>query len=324
MEKGSIILQAQKEVQGHTHEFLVQPILAIFDAVYHDVMKEDGGLTSFQKQLRQVPAWSQLQVDKVVQSIEASCNFLSELITALFLSHIKILSSIKINKIPSLRVKVPRHGKFIHAVLIESARQYYEDPFIFRRNDNPSKARVVMNAIESAVRKFLPLKDILNAYLNNKATAIEEKGPDDMELETPIGDDEDIDDDEEERIQGLLGDDEEDVKTTSKQKEKESSDDDDFFGQMTKSPGAMTPLMSVDHGAKTPKAASRHMTPRQTPATVEEKNIVINTVQPPGGGGASSISKHLPPKVQALVDEVLSKDTKAKTFFHDSDIEDEV
>lgn len=204
--KTTMILQAQKEVRDHTNDSLVMPIIAVFDDLYEQSVKRDGRIKTFQVMLREIPNWSQLKVASTASLLKASCNCLSELISALFLSHIKILSSIKNAKMANVKVKIPKQDKFIHAVLIESAKQFYENPLIFRSKDTPAKEEVVMKSIETTVRKFLPLKDILGAYLKSKADTLEtlEGDPDhDKMLQTPLARVEDSDAEEEEE-EGLV------------------------------------------------------------------------------------------------------------------------
>jgi hypothetical protein len=189
MEKeDAVILAARKEVQGHANVFLVKPIVNVFEEIYARSMGMDGKIRTFQKALREIPQWTSHIVSKCAERIQRECDFLPQLITALFLSHIKILSSIKINKISHIRVKVPKREKFLHAVLIESARAFYENPMVFRAGDVRHKEVVVSDAIEVVVRKFLPLKDILSAYLSNRA-GINSAGEDE-EIETPVNEDE--------------------------------------------------------------------------------------------------------------------------------------
>lgn len=186
----AVILAARKEVQGHANVFLVKPILDVFEEIYARCMKMDGKMKTFQRALKEIPQWTSHIVSKCTDRIQQECDFLPQLITALFLSHIKILSSIKINKISHIRVKVPKREKFIHAVLIECAKAFYESPLLFRSGDKRTRHAVVNDAIEITVRRFLPLKDILSAYLAGKSSRRAEESESDSEeeeeIETPI------------------------------------------------------------------------------------------------------------------------------------------
>lgn len=203
--KSTMILQAQQEVRDHTHDSLITPVLGVFDQVYEESVKKDGHIRTFQLLLKEVPAWSSLKVASICNQVRTSCDCLSELVSALFLSHIKILSSIKNAKMANVKVKIPKQEKFIHAVLIETARKFYENPIVFRKKDLATKEAYVMEAIETAVRKFLPLKDILSAYLRSKGTDVNSIADDpdhESVIQTPLNapDDDDEEDEDEDEI----------------------------------------------------------------------------------------------------------------------------
>ena len=161
-------LQAKHEVSRHIIQFLLEPLCAFFDELYTTAQRKDGRLLTFQMLLKEVPKWSMVTVDTNVSRIVTSCDFFGELVTALFLSHIKMLSAIRLGQ-ATIKVRVPRNEKFVHAVLIEAAKEFYENPYIFRYKDQEAKEEVLASAIDSTVRRMLPMKDLLNAYLNGPA-----------------------------------------------------------------------------------------------------------------------------------------------------------
>lgn len=155
---------AKSEVQRQVTEFIVEPLCALFDELYATSQDQDGRLLTFQMQLRAIPKWSAVTVAKWVDKVLAACNCFEELVTALFLSHIKLLSSIRLGQ-ATLKVKIPRNEKFIHAVMILAAKGFYEDPMIFRHKNAAAKARVLSHALNKTVRDMLPLKELLQEYL---------------------------------------------------------------------------------------------------------------------------------------------------------------
>lgn len=263
--KNSMILQAQKEVRAHTHDFLVLPVVAFFDGIYAQTQKKDGKLATFQKELREVPNWPLLKVQSVLTNIQLSCDFLPQLISAMFLGHIKVLASIKISKAPNVKVKVPKQEKFVHALFIESARRFYENPHVFRKGDHGAKTTMVMEAIDATIRKFLPLRDILSAYL------VKSKGaPEDADAEDDFLDEEGSEDD-----RGTEDGDVDDVFD-----DEDGDEDGDESGSVQGPKDAMdiaglarsTPVPSVRSVASTPMVQK---TPTPRPAKAEEKTISI-------------------------------------------------
>ena len=62
----------------------------------------------------------------------SKCDWLDDLVTAVFLSHTKILTAIKSNKKNNkINLKIPKIDHFIHKCYIESAREFWKNPFLF-------------------------------------------------------------------------------------------------------------------------------------------------------------------------------------------------
>jgi hypothetical protein len=299
--KNSMVLQAQKEVRAHTHDFLVLPVVAYFDNVYGQTQRKDGKLATFQKELREIPNWPLLRVQSVLHTIQLSCDFLPQLISAMFLGHIKVLASIKISKAPNVKVKVPKQEKFVHALFIETARRFYENPHVFRKGDHGAKTAVVMEAIDATIRKFLPLRDILSAYL------VKSKGAPEEEEEEDLLDEED--DDEEDPEEGT-----EDVDDVF--------DDDSQEGDV--GPPVMNDTMDIADLARAtpvPSLMGGHATPTPRPSGTEK----MPTPTPRPGAQKTPTPKPQE-KTIAIADEAppAAKAKTAPSFFDDSDIEENV
>ncbi|WIA10855.1 hypothetical protein OEZ85_011021 [Tetradesmus obliquus] len=178
---------AKSEVQRHVIEFIVEPLCAVFDELYALAQQQDGRLLTFQMQLRAIPKWSAVTVTKWVTKVLSACGCFEELVTALFLSHIKLLSSIRLSH-ATLKVKIPRNEKFIHAVMILAAKEFYENPRMFRQKAHAEKARVLAHALNKTVRDMLPMKDLLQEYLAQKpdAAAAKQDDDDDVRIEPPL------------------------------------------------------------------------------------------------------------------------------------------
>lgn len=155
---------AKTEVQRQVTEFIIEPLCALFDELFALSQQQDGRLLTFQMHLKAIPKWSAVTVAKWVDKVEKACNCFEELVAALFLSHIKLLSSIRLNQ-ATLKVKIPRNEKFIHAVMILAAKDFYENPKIFRHKAQADKAKVLSYAVNKTVRDMLPMKDLLQEYL---------------------------------------------------------------------------------------------------------------------------------------------------------------
>ena len=109
--------------------------------------------------------------------IESSnCDWLEDLITAVFVSHTRILTSININKNKNkINLKIPKVDHFIHLCYIEVARNFWKNPYLFDENiskfeyqRNRRDAEIIIEkTINETIRKQLPVKHILKEYLGN-------------------------------------------------------------------------------------------------------------------------------------------------------------
>ena len=88
----------------------------------------------FQNLLSHVPKWSQEIIDTEYNRLvdQSKCDWLEDLVTAVFVSHTKILTAIRIGKKhKKIHLKVPKIDNFIHKVYIQVAREFWKTPFLF-------------------------------------------------------------------------------------------------------------------------------------------------------------------------------------------------
>ncbi len=134
-------------------------------------------LKKFQELLSHIPKWNTDRInDEYRRIVRASdCEWIEDLITAVFVSHTKVLTSIKVknkNK-KTLELNVPNGPYFLHKCYVEAARNFWKKPFLFyhnfqnielQRNLSDAEALIKESIIET-IRKQLPVKHILQEYL---------------------------------------------------------------------------------------------------------------------------------------------------------------
>ena len=148
-------------------------------SIYNDAEKiyqkdnSNSILKNFQILLCEVPKWNQEIIDSYTNKIieETGCDWIDELITAVFISHTKILTSIKNNDITQkINLKIPKTDHFIHKCFIDTARCFYRNAYLFnsdlpkceiQRNRRESE-QLTIETIKTTIRKQLPIKQILN------------------------------------------------------------------------------------------------------------------------------------------------------------------
>ena len=102
---------------------------------------------------------------------------MEELITAVFVSHTRILTSINFSKSKkSIDLKIPKVTHFIHQCYIDVARSFWKSPYIFddtisnfdyQRNRRDAEY-IIEKSIGETIRKQLPVKHILKEYLGSE------------------------------------------------------------------------------------------------------------------------------------------------------------
>jgi hypothetical protein len=91
-------------------------------------------LSEFQEFLSQIRLWSQDMIEQEYRRIqdESGCDFIKELITAVFMSHTQILQSIRGDSVKKqTQIDIPKPEHFIHKCYINAGREFYKNPFFF-------------------------------------------------------------------------------------------------------------------------------------------------------------------------------------------------
>lgn len=138
--------------------------------------KSDETLSLFQKKLAEIPMWSSevLQQEYEQLVLNSKCDWLHELLTAVFMSHSRILSSIhSTNQKSPISLDVPSFQSFLHTCYIDIARCFWKSPYLFddtvtsydfQRNRRDCEL-MIEKTIGESIRKQLPVKHILKNYL---------------------------------------------------------------------------------------------------------------------------------------------------------------
>lgn len=129
-------------------------------------------LILFQQILGDVPKWNDTIIALETNRIKKSIHYIEDLLTAVFISNMRMLCSIK-NKDKQINVKVPKLENFIHKCYIEVAKQFWSYTYFFNENINKLEIQknkrhienIIKASIEEVIRRSLPIKSILKDYL---------------------------------------------------------------------------------------------------------------------------------------------------------------
>ena len=134
-------------------------------------------LAEFQESLSQIPEWNLDKVQKETAGLlnSVSCDYIEDLITAVFIAHTKILSAIRLHAKPRRRIQitVPKPDHFMHRTLSECSRLLWSNIYLFsetapaleRQKNMNEVGRFLEEGILQAVRNLLPVKSILRESL---------------------------------------------------------------------------------------------------------------------------------------------------------------
>lgn len=141
-------------------------------------------LWAFQDKLKQFPDWNIDKVQRETEKISTStkCDYLEEILTAVFIAHTKVLSAIRLtSKQKKLQITIPKLDHFLHRTMSECARQLWSNAYLFAENGSSIERQKNLRQVEQllheavlqSIRGMLPVKSILKEYLNDDG----EEGP---------------------------------------------------------------------------------------------------------------------------------------------------
>jgi hypothetical protein len=187
MENVATYSEARSEYTKQLATFIVPAIVQWFQQLWsRNAAAGRQSMYIFQTELEEIARWNQDRIhDEVRVLIERTgCDYMEELVTAVFVAHTKVLTAVRLStKQKKLSITVPKLDHFVHRVFRESARAYWKSPFLFmdsgsvvERQKNVLQIEALASeAITSAVRSLLPVKQILQDYLGEDAEDVEDE-----------------------------------------------------------------------------------------------------------------------------------------------------
>ena len=134
----------------------------------------------FQDFIKKIPKWNQDIIDKESDRIiqRSKCDWLERLLYGVFVSNAKVLSIVRIQpkKDDKMRLKIPKLRNFIHKCYVECGRELYKVAYLFDDEDITSIEKqknvrdinsIVREGVVEAVRRLLPIQDILKDCIGN-------------------------------------------------------------------------------------------------------------------------------------------------------------
>jgi len=160
--------------------------------------KAKSSLGEFQESLSQIPEWNldKVQRETLILMQNVHCDYVEDLITAVFIAHTKVLSAIRLNAKPrqKIRITVPKPDHFMHRCLSECSRLLWSNVYLFtdsatsleRQKNMTDVNRILEEGIIQAIRNLLPVKSILRDSLQEDDDDAVQLTSDSNDMPTPV------------------------------------------------------------------------------------------------------------------------------------------
>tara|TARA_B100001094_G_scaffold326648_1_gene383208 strand:- start:10443 stop:11291 length:849 start_codon:yes stop_codon:yes gene_type:complete len=204
-----VIVEAKQEYTKQMKSLLSNRIYTTFIETYEIVKEENEErlkiIYNFQVKLREIPKWNSTQIEEQVTKLTNECEWFGDLLAAIFISNVKILTSVKMNETTQkIKIKMPTNDAFVHKAFSACAETIYNKPHMFmlkafQKGVHLYKEDVISLlecSIDNTIRDLLPLQNILQMYIG-ESMRDEEEQPEDGEEEAEDFGPSDIDDDPE-------------------------------------------------------------------------------------------------------------------------------
>lgn len=146
-------------------------------------------LWQFQNYLNEIHDWNMEKVVNEIHVIQVNsgCDYLEDLLTAVFIAHTKVLTAIRLstnNK--KIEINIPKVEHFLFKVLCETAKLLWSSTYLFRDGipgmEKQQNYRNIENMLHEgiiqAVRSLVPVKSILKDFVNHDSTSKEDEDSD--------------------------------------------------------------------------------------------------------------------------------------------------
>ena len=178
-----VFAQTKIEYTKQLTDVLTLPMYEGLQSIYEESKRDYANNTDvsihilFRKRIENVPKWNtdmiEDEVDRIMRA--SNCDWLDDLITAVFISHTRVLASIGSNRTKKINLTIPKITNFIHKCYINTARELWKNPYLLDENVSSGEYQknikyieeLIKENVEHTIRKLLPVKNILREHLDN-------------------------------------------------------------------------------------------------------------------------------------------------------------
>jgi len=165
----NVLVAAKDEYTRQLVNTIQHDLFDILRSIFNDSQEKNVrrkiSYSNFQKELKTVPEWTSYKLDSKIKDLIKKYPFLMDLITAIFVSHVKILACVRLksdNK--SIKIKVPNLNTFLHKLIIKCCEALYYEPQIID-HEKHRVIEIIGTSIDDTIANQIPIEYILNEYL---------------------------------------------------------------------------------------------------------------------------------------------------------------
>jgi hypothetical protein len=138
-------------------------------------------LWQFQNLLNEIHDWNMEKVHQEIHTIQqnANCDYLEDLLTAVFIAHTKVLTAIRLSSNQKkVEINVPKVDHFLFKALCETSKLLWSSTYLFRDGISGMEKQqnyrniegILQEGIMQAIRSMVPVKNILRDVINQDST----------------------------------------------------------------------------------------------------------------------------------------------------------
>jgi hypothetical protein len=176
MDSTAILVEAERKFMIKLCNAMTPVMIDAFYEMYKKAIEVSKGrqtLIHYQTLLQEVPHWNNTIVKQHADAIIKSCSMFPNLLAAVFVISVKIMSAVRISSdSKKINIKLPSNDVFVHSCYIAAAKSLYEDPYVVVDKMSDQDRRIKMAArfnelIKEVVDDFIPVQQILDTYIPN-------------------------------------------------------------------------------------------------------------------------------------------------------------
>ncbi len=177
MDNNNVLAVAQKEYMEQMNDILLPFLITNFDEIFERAKIDSKGkntLILFQQYLKDIKSWNQGILRERTDEISNSCAYFSDLLAAIIVGYVKILSSVRLKvEKQKIAIKLPKTDDFIFRIYEEVAKVLYKSPYWMNEDLSEDEKidnmrPIVARCMEHVVKALVPVQTILEAYIGQK------------------------------------------------------------------------------------------------------------------------------------------------------------